>query len=118
MSSLTPSQEAALKARGDVLVVAGAGTGKTKTLVERCAALVREEGCSLTEILMVTFTDAAAAEMRQRIRARLMEQLASSSDAKVVSHLEEQVALLDTANISTLHSFCLRLVREHFHHER
>ena len=67
---------------------------------------------------MVTFTDAAAAEMRQRIRARLTEQLALSPDAKVVSHLEEQVALLDTANISTLHSFCLRLVREHFHHER
>src|SRR5689334_1347630 len=71
--SFTTSQQAALTARGNVLVVAGAGTGKTHTLVERCCSLLLEENCSLDEILMVTFTEAAAAEMRKRIRARLME---------------------------------------------
>jgi len=117
-NSFTPSQQAALTARGNVLVVAGAGTGKTHTLVERCCALLLHEGCSLDEILMVTFTDAAAAEMRKRIRSRLSEKASQSGDARVIQRLEEQIALLDTAYISTLHSFCLRLVREHFHDER
>ena len=118
MSAMTPSQQAALTARGNVLVVAGAGTGKTHTLIERCCSLLLEENCALDEILMVTFTDAAAAEMRKRIRARLAEKVAEFSDARQIRHLEEQIALLDTAYISTLHSFCLRLVRDHFHDER
>ena len=117
MSTMTLSQQAALTARGNVLVVAGAGTGKTHTLIERCCSLLLEEGCSLDEILMVTFTDAAAAEMRKRIRARLAEKVLQSTDARLVQRLEEQIALLDSAYISTLHSFCLRLVREHFHDE-
>ena len=117
-NSFTPSQQAALTARGNVLVVAGAGTGKTHTLVERCCSLLLDEGCSLDEILMVTFTDAAAAEMRKRIRSRLAEKASQSTDARLIQRLAEQVALLDTAYISTLHSFCLRLVREHFHDER
>ena len=115
---MTLSQQAALTARGNVLVVAGAGTGKTHTLIERCCSLLFEEGCSLDEILMVTFTNAAAAEMRKRIRARLAEEAERSGDPRLVRKLEEQIALLDTAYISTLHSFCLRLVREHFHDER
>src|SRR5262245_11033409 len=118
MSSMTASQQAALTARGNVLVMAGAGTGKTHTLVERCCALLFNEDCSLDEILMVTFTDAAAAEMRKRIRARLAEKASQSEDPRVARRLEEQIALLDTAYISTLHSFCLRLVREHFHDDR
>lgn len=118
MSSMTASQQAALAARGNVLVVAGAGTGKTHTLVERCCALLLDEGCSLDEILMVTFTDASAAEMRKRIRARLAEKASEAAGGRGAAWLEEQLALLDTAHISTLHSFCLRLVREHFHDER
>ena len=70
--ALTPSQQEAIEARGNVIVVAGAGTGKTSTLVERCVALVGE-GNSIESILMVTFTDAAAAEMRHRLRLRLTE---------------------------------------------
>lgn len=110
----TDAQRAALEARGNVLVVAGAGTGKTRTLVERCCALLLDEGCSLDELLMVTFTDAAAAEMRRRIHARLLQKLEADGDPRV----EEQLALLDTAHISTLHGFCLKLIREHFHHEK
>src|SRR3954467_2811806 len=114
MSTMTPSQQAALTARGNVLVVAGAGTGKTHTLIERCCSLLLDEGCSLDEILMVTFTDAAAAQMRKRIRARLTDKISESTEPRLVHRLEEQIALLDTAYISTLHSFCLRLVRDHF----
>jgi ATP-dependent helicase/nuclease subunit A len=118
MNSMTSSQQAAVAARGNVLVVAGAGTGKTQTLIERCCSLLMEENCALDEILMVTFTEAAAAEMRKRIRSRLSEKAFESIDTRLAQHLEEQMALLDTAYISTLHSFCLRMLREHFHDER
>src|SRR6266545_4615874 len=121
MSPLTDSQQQAIAARGNVLVVAGAGTGKTSTLVQRCLALL-EEGGSLENILMVTFTDAAAAEMRRRIRQELQNRIkeleknaASGAAATGLAQFEKQLALLGAAPISTLHSFCLRLVREQFH---
>ncbi len=111
---LTASQQRAIEARGNVLVVAGAGTGKTRTLVERCLHCLLEERppASLEEILMVTFTDAAAAEMRQRIRARLEEKIAGDPRD---SRWPEQLALFETAHIGTLHSFCLKLLRQHFY---
>jgi ATP-dependent helicase/nuclease subunit A len=117
MSQLTPAQQAAIEARGNVLVVAGAGTGKTRTLVDRCVALL-EGGESLEHLLLVTFTDAAAAEMRQRIREALLERLARDQDRRgrpEPEHWEHQLAVLDSAWISTLHSLCLELVRRHFH---
>src|SRR5882762_9905814 len=112
--SFTPAQQEAIAARGNVLVVAGAGTGKTSTLVERCLSCLLDEKppASLDEILMVTFTDAAAAEMRQRIRTGMEEKLAGHSNDLRWS---EQLALFDTAHIGTLHSFCLQLVRQHFY---
>jgi len=111
--ALTPAQIQAIEARGNVIVVAGAGTGKTSTLVERCVALLNE-GCSIESVLMVTFTEAAAAEMRHRLRVRLAE-AAAQAPAERAEWWHEQVALLDTASICTLHSFCLQLLRENFH---
>ncbi len=118
--SLTAAQQKAVLARGNVLVVAGAGTGKTTTLVERCLSCLLDEKprASLDEILMVTFTDAAAAEMRQRIRRRLEQELENrreADDSAAVRHLQEQLALFETAHIGTLHSFCFQLVRQHFY---
>ncbi len=112
--NLTSAQQTAIAARGNVLVVAGAGTGKTSTLVERCLAclLADQPPASLDEILMVTFTEAAAAEMRQRIRDQLEGEIKAHPDN---AHLREQLALFDTAHIGTLHSFCLELVRQHFY---
>jgi ATP-dependent helicase/nuclease subunit A len=111
MSVLTNTQQLAVETRGNVLVVAGAGTGKTSTLVKRCVDRIVNEDASLDRILMVTFTDAAAAEMRHRIG----EELAKAASLGTSRHIEEQLALIDSAQISTLSSFCLELVREHFH---
>lgn len=112
--SLTAAQSQAIAARGNVLLIAGAGTGKTRTLVERCIDCLLNERprVSLDQILMVTFTEAAAAEMRHRIRKRL-EQEASKAPSE--HWWQEQLALFDTAHIGTLHSFCLRVIREHFY---
>jgi ATP-dependent helicase/nuclease subunit A len=111
MSTFTPAQNEAIAARGNVLVSAGAGTGKTRTVVERCLQLVLRENCSLENILMVTFTEAAAAEMRARLRKELERARATAASER----LDEQLALLDTASIGTLHSFCLDLIRQEFH---
>src|SRR5258705_11363672 len=112
--TLTSTQQEAIASRGNVLVVAGAGTGKTSTLVERCLDCLLHEKppASLDEILMVTFTDAAAAEMRQRIRLRLEEQSKQHLDDL---RWHEQLAIFETTHIGTLHSFCLQLVRQHFY---
>jgi len=104
-NSLTSSQRQAVDARGNVLVVAGAGTGKTHTLIARCADLIRNEDVPLDEILIVTFTEAAATGMKRRLRALL------ENDAPGAG----QLALFDAAPIGTLHGFCFKLVREHFH---
>jgi ATP-dependent helicase/nuclease subunit A len=112
MSTFTSQQAAAIQGAGNLLVVAGAGTGKTHTLIARCQRLITAERVSVENILMVTFTEAAAAEMRGRLRAELLkQQIEQSSD----EWLAQQLALLDTAAIGTLHSFCLQLAREHFH---
>ncbi len=113
-NSLTPSQRRAVAARGNVLVMAGAGTGKTHTLVQRCLDCLSNEGASLDEILVVTFTEAAATEMKQRLRAALEKNL-NSQPSTLNSSCAEQLALFDTAHIGTLHGLCLKLVREHFY---
>src|SRR5450756_463082 len=110
--NLTPSQRQAVNARGNVLVMAGAGTGKTRTLVERCLDCLAREHASLDELLVVTFTEAAAAEMRQRLRRELEKKAAAEPDA---DHWSRQLVLFDLAHIGTLHSFCLKLIREHFY---
>src|SRR5512133_1266651 len=94
--------------------MAGAGTGKTRALVERClhCLLNEQPRASLDEILVVTFTEAAAAEMRQRIRSRLLEESTSNPQD---CRWQEQLALFETAHIGTLHSFCLKLIRQHFY---
>jgi ATP-dependent helicase/nuclease subunit A len=117
MSQLTPQQSAAVHGSGNILLVAGAGTGKTHTLTARCLRLILEERVSVANLLMVTFTEAAAAEMRERLRKEL-QQAADASASHAPAQAEwvaEQLALLDTAHIGTLHSFCLQLAREHFH---
>jgi ATP-dependent helicase/nuclease subunit A len=114
MSAPTAQQKLAVAATGNVLVVAGAGTGKTHTLVERCIDRVcaAANPVSLENVLLVTFTEAAAAEMRKRLRDELEKRAAAAPEN---TWLAEQLALVETARISTLHSFCLQLVREHFH---
>src|SRR2546423_11953914 len=119
--SLTAAQKKAIATRGNVLLAAGAGTGKTKTLVERCLHWMLDHSppLSLAQVVMVTFTDAAGAEIRKRIRQELEARLESSSGAGRQSasqaHLREELALFDSAHIGTLHRFCFQLVRQYFY---
>ncbi|MBN2210676.1 MAG: helicase-exonuclease AddAB subunit AddA [Sedimentisphaerales bacterium] len=111
----TPSQKQAIVYRGgNLLVTAGAGSGKTAVLTARCIGLVtdRINPCGLDELLVLTFTNAAAGEMRRRIGAELRRFSTQAPDQR---RLERQIALLDQADICTIHAFCANLVREHFY---
>ena len=110
----TPSQEDAINARGgSVLVSAAAGSGKTAVLVERIISLITDEKNPIDadRVLVVTFTNAAAAEMKDRI-ARAISNLIYENPDK--SYLRRQQMLLDKAQISTVHSFCMSLISENF----
>ncbi len=110
----TPEQKEAIYSRGcDILVAAGAGAGKTAVLVERVIqGLLQENGLDIERLLVVTFTEAAAAEMRERIRRALEERLGQEpSNAR----LKQQLARLPLASISTIHSFCSKLLRRYFY---
>ena len=116
--SFTDQQLQATRTTGrSVIVSAAAGSGKTAVLAERCAYLVCDAPpdvrCNVDELLVLTFTDAAAAEMRSRIVETIRERLRQHPHD---NRLKEQVALVDAAQISTIHSFCLWLVRRWFNH--
>lgn len=101
--------------KGSLLVSAAAGSGKTAVLVERVIQMLttadEEKRVDADKLLVVTFTEAAAAEMRERISAKLSELSVNPNFEKIV---EKQMVLLDKANISTIDAFCIRLVRENF----
>lgn len=108
MPNWTSEQLDAITDRGHSLIVcAAAGSGKTAVLVSRIAQLVCE-GCPIENMLVVTFTNAAASEMRQRIGEALSGAASENPD------LAGQVSALSRASISTLHRFCGSLLREHF----
>jgi ATP-dependent helicase/nuclease subunit A len=100
--NLNDEQQRAVDARGLVFVSAGAGTGKTKVLVERFAGAVCDEGVDVDSTLVITYTEKAAGELRSRIRARLVER-----------GRPDLARELDGAWISTIHGFCHRLLRSH-----
>jgi ATP-dependent helicase/nuclease subunit A len=102
MNAPNPEQSAAIEAPGVVFVSAGAGTGKTTVLVERFVKAVCERGLDVDSVLVITYTERAAGELRDRIRARLAE--AGRADL---------ARELDAAWISTIHGFCHRLLRAH-----
>ncbi len=102
----TQEQSEAIQARNDtVLVSAAAGSGKTAVLVERVLRLLRD-GYSLDRMLIVTFTRAAASEMRERIEKRLRKESGA--------HMRKQAVEARRARICTLHAFCQKLLKEHF----
>ncbi|MEN3312778.1 MAG: hypothetical protein V7645_2107, partial [Actinomycetota bacterium] len=99
---MNKEQQNAVDARGLVFVSAGAGTGKTKVLVERFARAVCDEGIDVDSILVLTYTEKAAGELRSRIRAGLIER-----------GRPDLARELDGAWTSTIHGFCNRLLRSH-----
>lgn len=109
----TKEQQQVIDARGrNLLVSAAAGSGKTAVLVERIVRMVTDPDhpVDIDRLLVMTFTNAAAAEMRERIGDALEKRLEEPGDR----NLERQTSLIHHARITTIDSFCLKLLREHF----
>lgn len=111
----TEAQQKVIDTRNkNLLVSAAAGSGKTAVLVERIISMISEgeQKVDIDHLLVVTFTNAAAAEMRGRIGKAIDEKLLKEPDNL---HLQQQISLLQSAQITTIHSFCLNVIRNYFH---
>ena len=113
----TKEQENAINTRGkNILVAAAAGSGKTAVLVDRIRKMVSEEGIPISEFLVVTFTKAAASEMKEKLRKSIKGELSKEGiDQEKIRYLKRQLVDLETANISTFHSFGLSVIKRFFY---
>ena len=110
----TPEQQRVIDLHGkNILVSAAAGSGKTAVLTERIVKMVSsgERPVDIDRLLVVTFTNAAAAEMRERIGAAVAARLEAEPDNE---HLQKQVTLIHNAQITTIDSFCMFVIRNNF----
>ena len=110
---LTPQQELAVTNRGGKLLVsAAAGSGKTKVLVDRLLSYIQDPytPANIDDFLIITYTKAAAAELRSKIAAKLTQRIAEEPGNR---HLQQQLQRLYLTNISTVHSFCSDVLRQY-----
>ena len=109
----TKEQSQAIYEKGNnILVAAGAGSGKTAVLVERIINKIINEKIDINKLLVVTFTNAAASEMRERVLDAIYKKLDEDSEN---THLQRQITLLNKASICTIDSFCLEVVKNNFY---
>lgn len=112
----TPHQQEAIESRGeDLLISAAAGSGKTRVLVDRIVHMMVHDRVALTQMLIVTFTNAAAGEMKARLRQGLAEAVAGTENAEARDFLVQQLEALPEAHISTMHAFCIAELRRFYH---
>ena len=109
----TPEQAAAIQARGKIIVSASAGSGKTFVMIQKLCDFLQGGG-DLDTVLAVTFTKKAAAQIKEKLRKTLISRLASCGEGERAS-IKAQLAKIPSADISTIHSFCARLIRTHFY---
>jgi ATP-dependent helicase/nuclease subunit A len=114
MNQWTKEQSDAIRSRGsNLLVSAAAGSGKTAVLIERIIRMVVQDQIDVNRLLVVTFTRAAAAEMRERTADALMKTLSANPDKEKL--IRRQLSLLNQSSMMTFHSFCSQVIREHYY---
>lgn len=104
-------QDAIYKKNSNILVAAAAGSGKTAVLVERIIQKILKDGVDIDKLLVVTFTNAAASEMRERVLEAIYKKLDEEPENE---NLQRQIVLLGKSNICTIHSFCLDVIKNNF----
>ena len=95
---------------GNILVSAAAGSGKTTVMTERIVKRILDRELSVENVLVMTFTNAAAANMSAKLEKKLREKLSETTDKETRKYLSEQIAALPSAYISTIDSFCSRVI--------
>lgn len=116
MPNWNPMQRKAIQTKEkNILVSASAGSGKTTVLIARLMDLVMKDHVSIDSILAMTFTEAAANEMKKRLAAELQKTLATAQDEEEKAYITRQLTAIQTAHISTIHSFCLSILQEYYY---
>lgn len=114
ISPFNDEQAQAIATRGvSILVSAPAGSGKTKILVSRIMSLLMEDGYHVDEFLVLTFTQAAAAEMKQRLLFAIEDELKKDLEPSVYAHLLKQKEKIPYAYITNFHGFCSQLLKKY-----
>ena len=113
MTKITPEQQAAIESKGQVIVSASAGSGKTFVMIEKLVSAI-ERGADLDGVLAVTFTKKAAAQMKEKLRKALIERM-NGADGALKARLKAQLNKIPSASISTIHSLCANLLRTYFY---
>ena len=115
MATFTQEQQKAIDAQGRTIVSASAGSGKTTVMIEKIIRLIKS-GCNVGEILAVTFTKKAAAQMKEKLCKALIEGINQPDcDGERRAMLKKQLSEVPAADISTIHSFCSKLIKTHFY---
>lgn len=109
---LTEEQKAAIECGGKCIVSASAGSGKTFVMIEKLVAALKN-GADLDSVLAVTFTKKAAAQMKEKLRSAIVEAM-RTADVETKRRLKIQLTKIPSSNISTIHSFCARILRSYF----
>ena len=104
-------KQAIYEKESNILVAAAAGSGKTAVLVERIINKIINENIDIDKLLVVTFTNAAASEMRERVLNAIYKKIDENPENE---RLQRQVTLLNKASICTIDSFCLDVVKNNF----
>lgn len=110
----TTEQDLAIKSRGkDIIISAAAGSGKTAVVIQRIFELIQRDKVEVKNLLILTFTNAAAKEMKDRLMEKFYDYLEENPKD---SFIKKQLKSMHLAKISTMHSFCISIIRENFHH--
>ena len=116
MPEWNPMQLKAIQTKErNILVSASAGSGKTTVLIARLMDLVMKDHVSIDSILAMTFTEAAANEMKKRLATELQKALTAARTEEEKSYITRQLTGIQTAHISTIHSFCLSIIQEYYY---
>lgn len=116
MPNWNPMQLKAIQTKEkNILVSASAGSGKTTVLIARLMDLVMKDHVSIDSILAMTFTEAAANEMKKRLAAELQEAFKTASSQEEKAYITKQLTSIQTAHISTIHSFCLSIIQDYYY---
>lgn len=113
---LKPEQIAAINLENDLIVPANAGSGKTFVMLERVVHFIADKGQSVLDFLMITFTDAAANQMLAKLQKELIKKYNDpKTTQKQKNHIKEELSKMAVADISTIHTFCYKLIKKYFY---
>lgn len=114
--NLKPEQEEAITLDKNLLVSANAGSGKTFVMLERVVYAITQQNASILDFLLITFTDAAASGMRTKLQKKLIDKYNEKDlPFEKKEHLKKQISLISQADISTIHTFCYKLIKKYFY---